>query len=175
MKKCLRWQLSRYSAAGFSLLELSIVLLLIALLVMLSGAQISFLDRMIVRSELEQLYTTCSYLQRSAMAQNKPQQLIFDVPNNRYRYHTTEHTLAARVQFGSSLGAKGPPSSPTKSILNPISFPNSSITFHPDGVIEPGTVYLTDVKQQYSYALSCAVAQVSYLRKYQYTGRWISV
>ena len=175
MKKCLPLPRSHYSNPGFSLLEISIVLLLIALLLMLSGAQTTFLDRMLVRNELEQLYTTCSYLQRCAMAHHKPQQLIFDVQNNRYRYHQTEHTLPARVRFGTSPGIKGPPSHPLQPIHHPISFKNNSITFHPDGVIEPGAVYITDAKQQHTYALSCAVAQVSYLRKYQYTGRWISL
>ncbi len=175
MKKFLQWQPSKYRTTGFSLLELSIVLLLIALLLTLSGVQTSFLDRMFLRNELEQLYTTCYYLQRSAIAKNKPQLLSFDMQHNRYRYHQTEHTLPARVRFGTAPGIKGPPSSPDQPINNPISFKNNTITFHPDGVIEPGAVYITDSKQQYTYALSCAVAQVSYLRKYQYNGRWISL
>ena len=175
MKKFFPWQPSRYRSVGFSLIELSIVLLLIALLVTLSGTQTSFLDRMVLRNELEQLYTTCSYLQRSAIATNKKQQLTFDIPRNRYRYHQTEHALSTRIRFGTAAGVKGPPGDPKQLINNPISFKNNTITFHPDGVIEPGTVYITDSKQQYTYALSCAVAQVSYLRKYQYTGKWISV
>lgn len=109
------------------------------------------------------------------MSCQKPQLLTFDVANNQYRYHQTTHTLPKQLRFGTTAGAKGPPSSPDRPINNPISFKNSSITFHPDGVIEPGAVYITDAKQQHTYALSCAVAQVSYLRKYQYTGRWISL
>jgi prepilin-type N-terminal cleavage/methylation domain-containing protein len=171
----LLWQQSKYNSAGFSLLELSVVLLLIALLAMLTGAQTSFLDRIVIRSELEQLYTTCYYLQRCAMAHNKSEQLIFDIPHNRYRYHQTEHTLPAQICFGTSSGMKGPPSSPDHLVTNPISFKNNTIIFHPNGLIEPGTVYITDTKQRYSYALSSAVAQVSYLRKYQYTNQWISL
>lgn len=130
---------------------------------------------MVVHSELAQLYTTCTYLQRYAMTHHKPQQLIFDLKNNRYRYHQTEHTLAARVQFGCPSYVKGPPSNPTQLIRLPISFKNEMITFHSDGIIEPGTVYLTDHTQRHIYALSCAVAQVSYLRKYRYTDRWTAM
>lgn len=176
MKKFSLLPQSKYKCSGFSLLELSIVLLLIALLMLLSGIQTGFLQRMFVRSELEQLYTVCYYLQRSAMAKHKPQTITFDLQKQSYQYNNnTEHVLPQNVQFGCTPGAKGPPSSAHNAITNPITFQNNTITFQPNGIIEPGTVYITDSKKQHTYALSCAVAQVSYLRKYQYNGKWIQL
>lgn len=168
-------QLSNSNKEGFSLLELSLVLLLILLLVTLSGTQTSLLNRIFVRNELEQLYTVCFYLKQCAIAQNKQQELEFDASKNLYRYHLTEHTLSRHVRFGSQPEAKGPPGESLSVITKPITFNNNTIVFHPDGIIQPGTVYLTDDGQRYTYALSCAVAQVSYLRKYQYTTKWIAL
>ncbi len=147
--------------------------MLIALLMMLSGAQTTFLQRMLVRNELEQLYTICYYLQRCAMVRNKPQSLTFDLTKQGYHYHDIEHLLSKHVRFGCAPGVKGPPSTPHTKITSPITFKNNTITFHPDGIIQSGAVYVTDDTHRHTYALSCAVAQVSYLRKYQYTGKWV--
>lgn len=175
MKKCLRWLQSKYNYAGFSLIELCIALAILATLVALSYAQISFIDRIVARAELEQLYTICSYLRQTAMAQNKSQYLVFDTTNHQYHYGTYSYRLDSHVHFGAASYAKGPPSEPTRAIIHPVTFPDNRITFHANGIIEPGTVYLTTRKKQHTYALSCAVAQVSYLRKYQYTDRWITL
>lgn len=112
-------------------------------------------------------------LQRTAMMLQQPQTLQFDVQHGRYRFKKTEHCLPAHVQFGAALGVKGPPSAPDKTIENPITFQNSTITFFSDGTIQSGAVYLTDRSGRYTYALSCAVSQISYLRKYQYTNKWV--
>ena len=175
MKKCCLLQQSNSKHSGFSLLELSLVLLIIALLMMLSGAQTTFVERILVRNELEQLYTVCYYLQRCAMTQRKPQTVTFDIQKRQYRYHNTEHALPDQVCFGCAPKAKGPPSSPHTAITNPITFKNNTIIFHPDGIIQSGAVYLTDRKHRHTYALSCAVSQVSYLRKYQYTDKWVII
>ena len=100
------------------------------------------------------------------MANNKPQTIVFDLHEQKYQYNNTEHILPKHVQFGAAPNAKGPPSSPHNAITNPITFKNKTITFHPNGIVQPGAVYLTDSTRNYTYALSCAVAQVSYLRKY---------
>jgi len=40
---------------------------------------------------------------------------------------------------------------------------------HPDGTISPGTLYLTNVLTNDFKALTCPVADISYVRKYDYT------
>lgn len=171
MKKCLQWQL-RTNKNGFSLIELSIVIALIALLAFLSHAHIGFFNRMLVRAELEHLYTVCYCMQRRALMYNKPQTVQFDLKNGTYATEQCTYRLPSHVIFGTAAGVKGPPSSPNALIAEPITFKNNKITFHADGVIQPGAIYLTDTSRGCSYALSCSVAQVSYLRKYQYNGAW---
>ncbi len=106
------------------------------------------------------------------MINNEPTTLTFEPNENKYSYDTVEYQLPRNVCFGTAKGAKGPPSNPYKMIANPITFKGNSITFHPNGIIKSGTIYLCDSKRNYNYALSCSVAQVSYIRKYQYSDGW---
>ena len=102
----------------------------------------------------------------------KQETLYCDRNSNSYRYKNSMHILPASVCFGTAPGVKGPPSSPDFVISNPVTFKDSAIIFYPDGVIQAGAIYLTDNRKRCTYALSCAVSKVSYLRKYQYTNRW---
>ena len=145
---------------------------IISIMVLLVGAQSSFLSRMLVRAELEHLYSVSYYLQRKALMLHKPQMLSFDVKHNSYCACEKTYRLPSQVRFGTAHGVKGPPSSPNAVILRPITFKGDSITFYPDGVIQSGAVYLTDAQRSCTYAVSCAVSSVSYLRKYQYTDAW---
>jgi len=158
--------------SAFSLIELLIVVALISILVLLTGAHSSFLSRMLVRAELEHLYSASYYLQRKALMVYAPQTLSFDLKNNSYQMDEKTYRLPSQVQFGTAQGVKGPPSSSHSEIQKPVTFKGDSITFYPDGVIQSGAIYLTDANRSCTYALSCAVSAVSYLRKYQYTNGW---
>ncbi len=149
-----------------------IVIALIAIIAHLAGSHLIFLDRMMIRAELEHLYTTCYMLQRRAMMLQTPQTLRCNVTDHSYHYRQTEYRLPASVRFGTAPGVKGPPSAAHHEISTPITFKENSITFTPDGIIQPGAIYLTDRSRRYTYALSCAVGHVSYLRRYQYTQGW---
>ena len=172
MKKFLLLQRLKNKSSGFSFIELSIVIALVAILVALSGAHISFLNRMIVRAELEHLYNTCFYLQRRALMTKKSQTVSFDLEHNSYSANGRVYRLPSHVIFGTMQGVKGPPSSPENLLTEPITFKDNSAIFHPNGIIKPGAIYLTDSSKRCTYALSCAVSTVYYLRKYQYTDRW---
>lgn len=161
---------------GFSLIEICIVLALLTVIALLIGSQARFFDRLIARSELERLHTTCIYLQRLAMATHTEQNLIFDEARTSYRYRDVDYHLPHSVIFGCAKGVKGPPASPTNVIAHPITFKNKTITFYPDGIIQAGTIYLADRDTRYMYALSCGVSQVSYVRKYQYAqSKWMLI
>lgn len=157
---------------GFTLVELSISLVLLATLLFLTGVHSRFLNQLLVRSELERIYSVCYYLQHYAMMSGEEQKLIFDVEKNRYNYFGNTHQLPRHVEFGTAQGIKGPPATPEKIITQPVTFQASCITFYPSGIIQPGAIYLTSSEKRHTYALSCGVTQVSYLRKYQYNGTW---
>lgn len=172
MKKFLRLPRWTYNSSGFTLIEISLVLCIIALLAILTTAHARLFDRLLVRAELERIYAIASYLQRSAMVRNQEVKLVFDPERRSYRYRKTEYYLPAHVEFGCPPTIQGPPSAPTAVIAQPITFKDNAIIFHPDGIVQSGTLYLTDKSKRYAYALSCSVSQVSYLRKYQYTNTW---
>src|SRR5579872_4980918 len=92
--------------SGFTLIEVSVVLLLLAIFLFLAGAHYDFLHRMIVRSELEKMYSICYYLQRVAMVRHKPEYLQFDADAQTYTYQNHTYTLAPHVSFGAAKGIK---------------------------------------------------------------------
>lgn len=155
---------------GFSLTELMIVIAIIMVLASLIGFNIHFFNNARIHSELNLLHAACSYLQQKAIASNMTQELIFDATHNTYSVQGQIHSLPAALRFALIPNVKGPPSSPTLVVKEPITFANHTITFYPDGIISAGTVYITD--SQVLYALSSGIAHVSYLRKYRYDGVW---
>ena len=158
---------------GFSLIELLIVLSLISLIIGLTVSNFSFLHRGLIRSEIDKLYAACMFMQRKAMVSNSVQTLQFDPAANSYQFDDHHEKLSRPLAFGFKPGAKGPPSSPHREITSPITFQQGVITFHPDGIIKPGTAYLVDSEKNFMYAISSAIAQVSFLRTYRYEhGSW---
>lgn len=159
-------------ARGFSLIELTVVLALLAFMLCIGSFYGSFMYRVIVRQEVEKLALICRYLQQSAMVGNLSRVLTFDVKKNGYMYDGCYEKLPNSVEFGTVPGVKGPPANPDHQIQSPITFKDERIVFHPDGIIQAGTVYLISKDRQIMYALSCPVSQVSYMRIYEYDGFW---
>jgi len=158
---------------GFTLIEVTITLALFFLIVYLIVANVSFLDRNIVRAEADKLCNVFRYLQRCAMVSNSNHEMIFDEKNNQYSFGDRTYKLSKKVNFGVSDSVKGPPSSPNKIIKSPITFKRNRIIFTPDGIMGSGTIYLTDVDRNFLYAVTVSVAKVSYIRKYLYNCKWI--
>lgn len=157
---------------GFTLIEAMVVIALFVLVATLGMIQFSFLDSTIAHIEIDKLATVCSFLQQHAVVTDTEQVLVCDTTHNEYRCDNVHEKLSQRISFGFLPGAMGSPGSPSHGIAKAITFPASSIHFYPTGIISSGTVYLVDKKKHYMYALSNAVSQVSYLRLYQYAGRW---
>jgi type II secretory pathway pseudopilin PulG len=158
--------------AAFSLIELLIVLSLCMIIATLFSVNLSFFERLLVHVEADKLLVTCRRLQYQACATQQPQQIQFDVPHNRYTYETTTEHLNRSVSFGTLHEVKGPPSKPSSVITNPVTFVQNRIVFTPDGIIQPGSVYLISNDKQVMYALCSPVSKVSFLRLYRYDGSW---
>lgn len=157
---------------GFTLVELMISIALCAFVITLTIVNVSFLNRGLVRSEVDKLFATCMYLQQRALTTGQQQILSFDTKNNSYNFTGKNCTLRPPVIFGFVPDTKGPPSSPSKKIKKPITFKEERILFSTNGAISSGTVYLTDVQKKSLYALSNGIAQISHLRKYCYSSKW---
>ncbi len=157
---------------GFTLIEMIVVLCLFALVATLGIMQLSFLDATIAHAELDKFATACSYMQQHAIATNTEMVLTCDTVQNKYYGDNVRESLTSPIMFGAIPGVRGSPGSPSRVIQHPVTFANSQIHFYPTGIISSGTVYVTNRKKQYMYALSNAVSQVSYLRFYRYDGKW---
>jgi type II secretory pathway pseudopilin PulG len=158
---------------GFLLFELLCVFALLTVVCTFALSQLRFLSRGYVRTELETLYQTCLYAQRYAMSSGSPCVVVLDIAKNQYMCNGRVHRFASGVSFGtSSARVKGPPSSPSQEITVPSTFNNNRIVCFPEGIIEAGTIYMTDSDGRSLYALTSGVAPYSYLRKYRYAGTW---
>jgi len=146
-----------------------------------------FLKQQEILSEVEKLYSVFNYLQQSAITTGKVKILEFNLENNSYSYKEVKNNnfdhniitvdknekLSLNVKFSVINGIKGPPSTPTNYLNKPVTFIDNKVKFYSNGTIQPGTVYLTDSKKQYLYAITVPISQVSLIRKYKYLGKWI--
>ncbi len=157
---------------GFSLIEALVVLALITLIAGLGLCNLRSFYGLMVRADIEKLYTVCMYLQQKALSSQTKQVLRFDVGRKSYAYDDGTQQLNSRVCYGFIPGVQGPPSSPHAPIGKQLSFENDHIIFYADGTIQAGTVYLVDVNKKSLYALTSGVGHISFLRKYRYDGSW---
>ena len=157
---------------GFSLIELLIVISIMALLACISIVGLRAGSQAHVRLELDTLHTACLYCQRCAQSTGQQHILTIDLADNSYTYNGFAHKLAQSVVFGCIPAVAGPPANPTHAIENAITFANHQIIFYPDGIVQSGSVYLTDTHKKVMYALTSGVGEVSFLRKYSYNGAW---
>ena len=157
---------------GFSLIEMMIVIALIMLIASMAMINTHYLNKTVVHTEIDLLYNTCCYLQHMAMATNQEQELRFDIEKQSYNFEGQEYILPAIARFGILAHVKGPPSSPQHFLSTPVTFSHQKIIFHPDGIISSGIVYMIDAHNNDIYALSSGIANVSFLRKYRYDGKW---
>jgi prepilin-type N-terminal cleavage/methylation domain-containing protein len=162
-------------AKGFSLIELCITIALFALIATITFPSLWFLRRQQVISEVDKLFSVFSYLQQAAIAGNKDLMLQFNIELNSYSFENTKIQLSEYTKFAIKEGVKGPPSSPIKTISSPITFIKEQVVFYADGKMQPGTVYLTDSKKHYLYAITIPISQVSLIRKYKYTTKWVLI
>lgn len=161
---------------GFTIVEIIISIAILSLIIALFAVNINFLNRFILRSEVDKLASVLVYVQRCAILTGKEQILEFDIKNRLYKFDERVFKLPRQVEFGFCQDVKGPPSSPSTVIKLPVTFKSDKIVFYSDGIIDSGTIYITDLRKKFMYAISSGVAQASYIRKYIYNfgniGKW---
>ncbi|MGA9530483.1 MAG: hypothetical protein WBQ73_01185 [Candidatus Babeliales bacterium] len=158
---------------GATLFELLVALSFFCMILLCSTHYFSLFDSVIIKTELNHLFTACFYLQKTALVTNKPQIIHFNTALNNYTIEGRVHTLPH--WFSLTLPDKplyGPPSSPYSLVKNSVTFKDNSIIFYPNGIIQSGTVYLTNNNNGKVYAFSNGISQFSFLRMYQYDGQW---
>jgi type II secretory pathway pseudopilin PulG len=167
------WNIRFQNKQGASLVELLVVCTIVVLLAGLCAHGLSNVQRATVRSELALLHSTCRYAQKSAIAMHQEQRIVLDLSAHAYTYGATRHVLHAGVIFGFPPLAKGPPAHPEALLTKPSSFVDNTIVCYPTGIISAGSLYLSNAARSCCYALSNGVSQVSYVRCYEYQGKWV--
>lgn len=157
---------------GFMLLEVAIVLALIAIGAALTIPTFRIFDRLMVKTEIDVLYLAIKSLEQKAITSGKSYDLIFNEKDNSYTAEGLVYHLHSPAIFGIVERVVGPPSNPQKIITKAVNFPDNKITIFADGVIQAGSIYITDKNKKYLYALTCPVSDISYLRRYVYNGHW---
>lgn len=135
---------------------------------------LSFLKQQAIANELDRLHTVCIFLQKQSIYTGQKKILTFNATEGTYFYNQQKVELTDNVKFGVMGGVMGPPANPEGLITSPISFLNQKIIFYPNGTISAGTAYLTNQQQTTLYALTIAVSQVAFIRKYRYQNQqWV--
>ncbi|MBS1988249.1 type II secretion system protein [Candidatus Dependentiae bacterium] len=171
---------------AFSLIELliSLVLMLFICTMIIPHGHKHAQQQVI--QELDRLEALFYSLQQRAMACGLDVQLTCNVAKQSYRYQTLQENeltafLSQNIRFGVMPGTMGPPWQATEAVQTPITFAQladaveqeNRIYFFSNGKISSGTIYLCDQGYTVGGALTCAVSQVSSIRKYLYDGkRW---
>lgn len=158
--------------SGYSLIELSVIIALIACCATLSIALIPAFTANAVRTELDILYQTCLYLKHHAIMTGSDQLLSIDVAANRYTYGDKTYNLPSGVQFGTIPGTKGSPSNAQRTLEKACTFTKNKITFYKDGAVDAGSIYLIDRSRKRIVALTIGVSEYAYIRRYRYNDGW---
>lgn len=154
--------------SGMSLLQCCIV---IALIVFISSLSMHFMNvhsKSAVRFELEKLYAAIVMLQRTAIVHGVEQRLVVTPDIQSYAFGKTVQKLAQGVQFGFIPESWGPPAQPVYQILNSVTFKDNTIVCYPDGLVSAGSIYLTDKKSRYLFAITSGIVPTIFLHMYQY-------
>lgn len=74
--------------------------------------------------------------------------------------------LPKGVCFGIMPGIKGPPGKPDHYLDRAVTFKDNCLSITPQGVVSAGTIYVTDDKKRFTYALTIAAGVFSCPRTY---------
>jgi type II secretory pathway pseudopilin PulG len=156
---------------GFTLFELTIVILIVSILCGIGISKLSFLSRVAAKAELEKMYALFMLLQNTAISTGKPEIVTFQPAASTYTHAIFTEKLLPGVQFGTIEGVLGPPATPTSPLKTPITFANNRLTFYPTGSRSAGSLYITDKQKNSLYALTCPIAGP--MRMYKFHGKWM--
>lgn len=166
--------------SAFSLLELFISLALIMIIVCMLIPRVIMRRDQVLIQELDKFETLFYSLQQRAIAQGKNLYLSFDLERQAYSYqtmHGKQHQvfLSPELCFGVVPETLGPPWQATKPVTSIVTFEvlqgKQCVKFFSNGKISSGSLYLCDKDKTIGGALTCAVSQVFYIRKYLYNDK----
>ena len=169
---------------SFSLIELLVVLSIFSIILVLFISKFSFLNKFLLKNEIEKLYSDFYFLQQKAISKNEKQELFLELNNNLYFYNVLDKKVIRKfsnfIEFGFLKSVKGPPSCPRKYINKAVTFKKYDsfykVEFFNNGIVSAGTIYLIDKNKKYMNALTVGVSNVFYIRKYKFVNsHWLEI
>lgn len=157
---------------GFLVFQAGIFLCLLLAILSIAVPRFIFLQRRAPYYEAQKFRQFCWYVRQNALATGKDCVVSIDSKTGAYSYAGRCEKFSSGVTFGTIPGVLGPPSNPTRPLVKPVTFKNETITLYADGIVESGTVYITDSDHTVLYAVSSGVGHTSLLRLYKYQGSW---
>lgn len=163
---------------SYSLIELLMVLSIILILCTLGIPYLTNHKKYLIEHELSKIQVILLYLHQRAMASGTDQILVVDQHTNSYWFTNKTGTVVFKLNpelhFDFLSWVYGPPGDPVGPITQAITFPTQkerklyNIILFSDGKCTPGTLYVLDKQKILMGALTAAVSQVFYIRKYLY-------
>lgn len=154
---------------GFLLFELLVGLVLFSLLMILAVPPTHFLTKHLLSQEVHLLYGACFVAQSRALVMHTTEKIIFYPEKNSYTSNKCLYTLNSHSCFGTPLGSIGPEGDILHN-KSPVTFPEKSIIFYPDGKTNAGSVYMRTTDNSCAYALTIGVGHTARVRIYRYEG-----
>lgn len=142
--------------------------MLFCTVILLTIPPTNFLTPHILSQEVQLLYTSCFLAQSRALVMHTTEKIIFYPEKNQYKINNRVYTLNSGVCFGTPAGTMGPHAK------SPITFPEDTILFYPDGKTNAGSVYLSTIDYSAAYALTIGVGHTARVRIYRYiNNQWV--
>lgn len=148
------------------------VLAFVLIIVTLAIPHLGFIQRHVMRAEVDNVRVFITYVHRLALATATDQIIYCDPLNQTLTCGERTHALSRGVRFGTMPGVQGPPSAPTHVLTHPITFKDNRIVCYAQGTLDAGTLYFTDDKATWQYAVSLGVSPLSYIRTSVFDGTW---
>jgi type II secretory pathway pseudopilin PulG len=165
----------RSKKRGFILIEVLIAISIMVTLLYLSLSALRFHEYSVCQ-EIQKLRYFILCMQHQSRLGNEMKSITF-CPSDTACCYTTEdkktYFFHNEVFFGFQRGLLGPPSRPTKPIEQAITFSHNTVCSYEDGMLDAGTIYMTNKDKSITYALTTAVGSESLCRIYKFdAGSW---
>lgn len=159
--------------SGATLWELLLYGTLIAI-VYAGAIQITWVwQHSLLYAQVHAICMLCNYARQCALHSLSGKVVFFDIKTNSCRCEEMQEQLAPGICFGTASIVYGPPRNPIKVVHKPVTFVGERMVCYPSGIMQSGTVYLTDCYKRATYAISNAVSTFSHMRMYHWNGkRW---
>jgi prepilin-type N-terminal cleavage/methylation domain-containing protein len=162
------------NAAGFTLLELAVVMMIMGLVIMLAVPYLGSLGNAQLKSETRRLASRANYLYEEAAAQKVMLRLVFDLDHNGY-FVMRFDPFAAKPAIVSEPGLAGvrammPPGVRIRDVwvegVGRLRKGSISCQFYPTGYVDATVVHMTDARGViYTLSISPTSGQVAITNK----------